>query len=58
MVGEIVQAIASNKKIIVFDEVLYHEVMKLVLSNMGKRAYVSLNEKHPTMAHPMPQMNS
>lgn len=57
MVGEIVQAIASNRKIIVFDEVLYHEVMKLVLSNMGKRAYVSLNEKHPIMAHPMPQMN-
>lgn len=58
MMGEIVQAIACNKKIIVFDEGLYHEVMKLALSNMGKRAYVSLNENHPIMAHPMPQMNS
>lgn len=55
MVGEIVGAVALNKKIIVFDEALCHEVRKIVLSNSGHRTFVSLNLEHPAMAHPTPQ---
>ena len=54
MVGEIVQAITLKKRIVVFDENLHHEVMKLVLSNQGCRAYARLDQKHPVMAHPQP----
>lgn len=56
MVGEIVQAVALHKRIIVFDEGLCHEVRKLVLSNQGLWANVLLDTDHPFMAHPRPQM--
>lgn len=55
MIGEIVQAVALNKKIIVFDEALCHEVRKIVLGNNGRRSLVSLDLSHPAMAHPRPQ---
>lgn len=55
MVGEIVQAVTLNKKIIVFDQPLCHEVRKIVLANRGHRSLVSLDLSHPAMAHPRPQ---
>lgn len=48
MVGEIVQAIALKKRIVVFDENLHHEVMKLVLSNQGRRAYAVWTKSTPS----------
>lgn len=56
MYGEVVQAVALSKKIIVFDESLCHEVRKIVVSNQGHRSYVTLDQSHPVMAHPKPQM--
>lgn len=55
MVGEVVQAVALGKKIIVYDEALCHEVRKIVVSNQGHRSYVTLDRSHPVMAHPYPQ---
>ena len=56
MRGEIVQAVALGKKIIVFDESLCHEVRKIVVSNQGHRSFVILDGSHPIMANPAPQM--
>ncbi len=56
MRGEIVQAVALGKKIIVYDEQLCHEVRKIVVSNQGHRSFVTLDQNHPVMAHPKPQM--
>lgn len=56
MIGEIVQAVALNKKIIVYDESLCHEVRKIVVSNQGHRSFVTLDQTHPFMASPAPQL--
>ena len=57
MCGEIVQAVALGKKILVFDDTLCHEVRKIVVSNRGHRSFVTLDQAHPIMADPAPQMH-
>ena len=57
MHGEIVRAVATGKKIVVFDEALCHEVMKIVVSNQGHRSFVTLDTSHPIMADPAPQLH-
>lgn len=56
MKGEIVQATALRKRILVFDEDLYHEVAKIVRSNRPPTYSAELVVEHPIMAHPRPQM--
>lgn len=57
MYGEVVKAVALDKKILVFDESLCHEVQKIVVSNQGHRSFVTLDQSHPIMADPAPQMH-
>ena len=55
MVGEIVQAAALGKKIIVYDETLCQKVRKIVVSNRGPQTLVTLDQTHPILAHSAPQ---
>lgn len=54
MFGEIVKALSVHKRIIVFDELLYHKVMKIERSNCVCPHLVSLNKEHPIMASHTP----
>lgn len=55
MVGEIVQAAALGKKIMVYDETLCQKARKIVVSNRGHQTLVTLDQAHPILAHPAPQ---
>lgn len=55
MQREIVYAVSQHKKIIVFDESLFHQVQKVVRANCSSRYSAVLLDGHPVMAHPRPQ---
>lgn len=56
MRGEIVQAVALHKRILVFDEDLHYDVSKIVRSNRPLTYAAELVCGHPVLANPCPQI--
>ena len=49
MMAEIIKAVELNMDILVFDENVYGQAKKIVMSNGGKKALISYEFNHPTL---------
>lgn len=54
MKGEIRKTFEQNKRIIVYDRKLFHEINRMKLPACGPLSVI-LDQRHPLMAHPAPQ---